>query len=252
VRYKLEGIVIHAMDYGETNKIVTLYTKELGKVGVMARGAKKPRSKLSAGSQFLTYGLYLFTKGKGLGTLQQADPINPLRYIKADIERMAHASYIVDVIHKLSDKDVRDATIYQWVYQLLHHMDKGLDPQVLTFIYEIKMLSVLGIDAEVDRCVKCGQNEEGIAFSVSQGGILGRCCYHLDSNALKISPASARLLRMFKYVQLDRIGKIALKEETKKELKMVIDAYYEAYSGLNLKTKKFIDQLQGIDPFKRS
>ncbi|GGE47103.1 DNA repair protein RecO [Pullulanibacillus camelliae] len=250
--HKVEGIVIHTTDYGETNKIVTLYTKELGKVGVMARGAKKPRSKLSAGSQFLTYGLYLFTKGKGLGTLQQADPIDPFRYIKADIEKMAYASYIVDVIHKLSDKDVHFAAIYQWVYHLLKYMDEGLDPQVLTFIYEIKMLPVLGIEAEVDRCVRCGQAEEGVAFSVSQGGILCQRCHSSDPNALPLSSTSAKLLRMFKHIQVDRIGKIALKEETKQQIKTVIDAYYEAYSGLNLKTKRFIDQLQGLDPFKET
>ncbi len=62
---KCEGIVLRTTDYGETNKIVTLYTREWGKIGVMARGAKKPKSRLSAITQPFTYGYFLMQKGNG-------------------------------------------------------------------------------------------------------------------------------------------------------------------------------------------
>ena len=76
---KCEGIVLRTTDYGETNKIVTLYTREWGKIGVMARGAKKPKSRLSAITQPFTYGYFLLQKGSGLGNLQQGEIIAPLR-----------------------------------------------------------------------------------------------------------------------------------------------------------------------------
>ena len=61
---KCEGIVLRTTDYGETNKIITLFTREWGKIGVMAKGAKKPKSRLAAITQPLTYGYYLVQKGK--------------------------------------------------------------------------------------------------------------------------------------------------------------------------------------------
>ena len=76
---KCEGIVIRTTDYGETNKIVTLYTREWGKIGVMARGAKKPNSRLSAITQLFTYGYFLLQNGRGLGSMQQGEIITPLR-----------------------------------------------------------------------------------------------------------------------------------------------------------------------------
>ncbi|GGH84998.1 DNA repair protein RecO (recombination protein O) [Pullulanibacillus pueri] len=243
---KSEGIVIHTTDYGETNRIVTLYTKEYGKIGVMARGAKKPRSKLSAGTQFLTYGHYLFNKGRGLGTLHQADPLDAFRYIKADIVPMAYASYIVDVIHKLSEKDTNNPFLYDWVFQILKAMDGGQDPQVLTFIYEIKLLPLLGIEAEVDCCVHCGRPDSLSGFSVEQGGVLCQNCIINDPRAIPLTSIAVKLLRMFKHIDFHRIGKIELKKETRAQIKSVINAYYDAYSGLNLKTKRFIEQIENL------
>ena len=70
---KCEGIVISTTDYGETNKIVTIFTREWGKIGVMASGAKKPKSRLSAITQLFTYGYFLILSAIGLGSVQQGE-----------------------------------------------------------------------------------------------------------------------------------------------------------------------------------
>ncbi|MGV3465922.1 MAG: DNA repair protein RecO, partial [Heyndrickxia sp.] len=79
---KCEGIVIRTHDYGESNKIINVYTREFGKLGIMARGAKKPNSRLSAVSQLFTYGYFLVQTGNGLGTLQQGEMISSMRSIR--------------------------------------------------------------------------------------------------------------------------------------------------------------------------
>ncbi|MGE0992705.1 DNA repair protein RecO, partial [Bacillus sp. GMa5/2] len=73
---KVEGIVIRTTDYGETNKIVTIFSRELGKISAMARGAKKPKSRLASVSQLMTHGHFLIQMGSGLGTLQQGEIIS--------------------------------------------------------------------------------------------------------------------------------------------------------------------------------
>ncbi len=62
---KVEGIIIRTTDYGETNKVVTIFTKEFGKLGVMARGAKKPKSRLSSASQLFMYGVFVIQTSSG-------------------------------------------------------------------------------------------------------------------------------------------------------------------------------------------
>lgn len=96
---KWEGIVIRTIPYGESNKIVTLLTQEAGKITVMARGAKKPRSKLAAVTQPFTLGSFLIRKGRGMGTLSQGEQIESMRFIREDLEATSYASYILSLIH---------------------------------------------------------------------------------------------------------------------------------------------------------
>ena len=142
---KCEGIVIRSTAYGESNKVVTLYTRELGKVGVMARGAKKPNSRLSAITQLFTHGYFLVQIGSGLGSLQQGEIISSLRSIREDIFLTAYSSYIVELTDKSTEDRKINPYLFELLYQTLHYINEGYDPDVLMNIYELKILNVLGL-----------------------------------------------------------------------------------------------------------
>ncbi|PLR76993.1 DNA repair protein RecO [Bacillus sp. V3-13] len=240
---KCEGIVIKATDYGETNKIVTLYTREWGKVGVMARGAKKTNSRLSAITQLFTYGYFLIQKGSGLGNLQQGELVSSMRSIREDIFLTAYASYIVDLTDKSTDEKKPNPYLFELLYQTLQYMNEGYDLEILTNIYEMKMLGVLGLHPVLNQCSVCGSTDGHFSFSIKEGGLICHRCEHQDPYRYQIAPATVKLLRLFQAFDLSRLGNISVKQETKDELKKVISAYYEEYSGLHLKTKKFLDQI---------
>ena len=243
---KCEGIVLRTTDYGETNKIVTLYTREWGKIGVMARGAKKPKSRLSAITQPFTYGFFLLQNGRGLGNMQQGEIITPLRAIKEDIFLTAYASYVVELTDKSTDEKKTNPFIFELLYQTLTYLNEGYDPEILKNIYEMKMLPVLGLYPILNQCAICGDKEGLFSFSIREGGIICHRCLTKDPYHLKVSSATIKLLRIFYFFDLHRLGNISVKVETKAELKKVIDTYYNEYSGLFLKTKKFIEQLDQL------
>jgi len=244
---KCEGIVIRTTDYAESNKIVTLFTREWGKVGVMARGAKKTNSRLTAVTQPFTYGYFLMQRGRGLGGLQQGELISSMRSIREDIFLTAYASYVVELTDKSTEEKNPNPFLFELLLQTLQYMNEGYDLDILVNIYEMKMLNVLGLYPVLNQCASCGRTEGNFAFSIREGGILCQHCLHKDHYHYKVSPATIRLLRLFYLLDLSRLGNISVKDETKAELKMIINAYYEEYSGLYLKTKKFLDQL---DSFK--
>ena len=243
---KCEGIVIRNTDYSETNKIVTLYTREWGKIGAMARGAKKTNSRLAAISQLFTHGYFLVQKGAGLGTLQQGEMISSLRSIREDIFLTAYASYIVELTDKSTDDRKPDPFLFELLFQTLHYLDEGYDPEVLKNIFELKILNVLGLHPILNQCAVCGSMEGQFSFSVREGGFICHRCLEKDPYHFKISAAAVKLLRIFYYFDLSRLGNISVKEETKAELKKVISAYYEEYSGLHLKSKKFLDSMDNL------
>ena len=124
---KCEGIVIRSTDYGETNKVVTLYTREWGKIGVMARGAKKPNSRLSAITQLFTHGYFLVQKGTGIGSLQQGEMITSMRSIREDIFLTAYASYIVELTDKSTEDKKPNPFLFELLYQTLNYLNEGYD-----------------------------------------------------------------------------------------------------------------------------
>jgi DNA repair protein RecO (recombination protein O) len=243
---KCEGIVIRNTDYAETNKIVTLYTREWGKVGVMARGAKKANSRLTAVTQPFTYGYFLVQRGRGLGGLQQGELISSMRSIREDIFLTAYASYVIDLTDKSTDEKKPNPFLFELLLQTLQYINEGYDLDILVNIYEMKILNVLGMYPILDQCSNCGNSEGSFSFSIREGGLLCHRCLEKDRYHYKISQATVRLLRLFYMLDLSRLGNISVKPETKAELKTVINAYYEEYTGLHLKTKKFLNQLDNF------
>lgn len=242
-----EALVIRATNYGESNKILTLLTKEKGKIGVMARGAKKPKSSLSSGSQLLTHGHFLYQKGKGLGTLYQADSIDVFRYIKSDITVMAHAAYMINMVDRLTEENQPSPALFNWLLKLLELLEDQRPPRVLRLIFDLRMLGLAGIQPELEHCVSCGGREGPFSFSFALGGLLCHACKRHDPTSLLLPDAVTRLFYLFKKIDPNQIGSISLKPETVAFMQQILDAYYDQYLGLNLKTKQFLDQVDKLD-----
>jgi DNA repair protein RecO (recombination protein O) len=244
--YKVEGIVIKTVPYGESNIIITLYTKELGKIGVMARGAKKPKSRFTSITQLFTYGIFVFQRGRGLGTLQQGEALSSFRKIREDLVKTAYAAYLAELLDRFTSEDELKPDLFGWLKQALEYINHGIDPEVITFLFEMKMMKTAGIVPELSRCVSCHTPEGNFSFSIGEGGFLCERCSYKDPYRINISKGAARLLNMFYHLDLARLGNVSLKKETKIELRMVFDAYMDEYSGLYLKSKKFLRQLDDL------
>lgn len=212
----------------------------------MARGAKKPSSRLASASQLFTYGYFLIRSGRGLGTMQQAEMISSLRAIREDIFKTAYAAYIVDLLDKGTGENESNPFLFELLSQSLQYINEGLDPDIITHIFEMKMLSVLGLYPEMRQCAVCGNTEAEFGFSIKENGLICHECFDRDRYFLPMSQNAVKLLRLFYFFDMNRLGTISVKPETKKELKTVISMYYDEYSGIQLKSKRFLDQLDNL------
>lgn len=243
---KFEGVVIRTTDYGESHKITAIYSREAGKISAMARGAKKTNSRLAAVSQLFTYGYFLIQTGRGLGTLQQGEIITPFRGLKEDIFKTAYASYIVEMVDRSTQEKEPNPYIFELLHQSLNYLSEDYDPEIITHIFEMKMLQVLGLYPEMRKCSICGATEGNFGFSIKDNGLICHRCLDKDPHYLPLSQSAIKLLRLFYFFDLSRLGTISVKPETKKELKKAIDMYYDEYSGLHLKSKRFLDQMDSL------
>ncbi|MUV39607.1 DNA repair protein RecO [Lentibacillus sp. JNUCC-1] len=117
---KVKGIVLKTQEYGETHKIVTLFGEQTGKITAIARGANKPRSKMTAITQPFIYAEnFLYLNARGLSTLQQGDVIDSFRGIREDIIKTAYAAYIAELTDKIMERHEADAFLFKQLYLTL-------------------------------------------------------------------------------------------------------------------------------------
>lgn len=241
---KWEGIVIRTIPYGETNKIVTLFTAEAGKVTAMARGAKKPKSKLASVTQPFTHGQYLIQKGRGMGTISQGESLSSMRAIHENLEATAYASYIVEMIDKLSEDNQASPAVYRMLLDALNAIREQYDPEAISLFVEWKMLPLGGVHPILHECANCSAREGEFGFSFQYVGFLCHRCFHHDRYLIQLSPTMIKLIRMFFTVPINQVGELTLKPETKQLLKRIVRTLYDEQIGIYFKSRKFLETLE--------
>lgn len=240
---KIEGIVVSEVDYKESSKIINVFSPTEGVVGILARGTKKVKSNLSGVTSKLTYGYFHVNyKENGLSTLIEVDIIDGFKKIRRSIDLISYASYLVELSSMVYKHD-NNIEIYNLLIASLKKIDEGYDYVVITNILELKLLEYLGIKPVIDRCVNCGSKVDIVTISSYKGGYLCKNCAR-DEAIVNIK--TIKLLRMFYYVDINKISKLEISDNIKKELNRFIDDYYDRYSGLYLKSKVFLKNLQNI------
>src|SRR5690625_2447243 len=129
----IEGIVIRTQNYGETHKIITIFSKELGKISAICRGANKTKSKLSSLAQpFIKTSLLIYLS-KGLSTVQQDEIIEYFRSIREDIIKTAYAAYLVELTTLLTEDKEQEPYIYKQLNSTLEWINNESELMVPIF-----------------------------------------------------------------------------------------------------------------------
>lgn len=243
---KIEGIVIKSRDYGESHKLLTLYTKDAGKITALSRGANKTKSRLSAVSQPFIQAEFLMYMTKGLSTIQQGDMTQSYRHIREDIVKTAYAAYMLELIDKLMDQRDPDGFIYRQLGHTLNWLNDEESYLIPVMMFELKMYRKAGFAPIVSCCTSCGNEQQPYAFSIREGGFLCPTCSTIDPHRLTIPAAFFKMLPLFLEVGIERIGNISVKPENIQYLRTILDHYYDQHGSYTLKSKRFLAQLDKL------
>lgn len=245
---KIDGIVLKSLDYGESHQIIRVFSQQGGKISLMARGSKKPRSRLRAVTEPLTEATFLFFQGSGMGTLSQADVINPHASLRSDLLATAYSAYWLDLLDQLSEEKEPQPLLYRRLSQLLTLLEEQRDPEILTRIWELNLLTIAGYKPIVEHCTNCHRTGLPMRFSLALGGYLCADCLSHDPQALRMSPAVAKILPQLVALNLSRLGQIDVKPETNRGLEQILQAFMEYYLPVSFKTKSFLQQMRHLYP----
>ncbi len=175
--YRCDAIVLARMDFGEADRIITLYSRQHGKLRVIAKGARRPLSRLGPHLEYFTRSRLMLSKGRDLDIVTGADTTEGHLGIRDDLQAFGHASHMVEILARLTEDRQENAAVFDLLASSLQLLADGVDPFHVTRHYELALLTLLGYRPELYRCVEC-QSVLGPAPHQMVYGLGGYLCGH--------------------------------------------------------------------------
>lgn len=180
--YVTEAINLKSYNLNDADKIIVMYSKDNGLIKGVAKGIKKPKSKLGARMDLLVANSLQLLKGRSMDTILQAQTVNHFRKTREDYDKLMLSSYVSEVVMNFGEGSENSSKeIYELLYKALNRISDSKDKKdmlIAAIKFQLKMLLIMGFCVELDSCLCCGERilDEDMYFSTQMGGVVCKDC----------------------------------------------------------------------------
>ena len=244
--YTAGGIVLRRIDLGEKDRILTVYTREHGKLSAVAKGSRRPGSKLSGASEPFVYSKMMLAAGRELEVLTQADIKESFPNIRAEMAGVAHAVYFLELVDRFTEDRQPNADLFDSLLSALYVLESRTNPELTARYFELQFLTILGYEPQFDSCLRCGRRieRERVAFSPSLGGIVCRKCGDPPNDAIWVPGAAASYVRALRRVQPNLIKDMKVPPAARRDLARMLKWHIRYRLERDLKSTEFIRAIE--------
>ena len=243
--YTTRGLILRAVNYKESDQILTVLTEDLGKITVSARGARKPKGKYTASSQLLAFSDLTMHHRQGRYYLNEGRVISLFPGLRQDVKLLSIGAYFAELLDVVSDVDVIDASLLSLGLNALHILSSDKkDARLVKSAFELKLMCESGYTPELAHCIVCKRPEiQNPQLHLQAGGVHCKTCPP-TMQGLSLSLDTGTLLALRHIVSADhsRIYSFTLGEQGIAHLESVAEGYVLAQLERNFKTLDFLKQ----------
>lgn len=233
---KTKGIIISESNTGDFDKMLTMITPDLGKISCAAKGARRPKSALMAGTQLLTFGEYILYKGSNVYNINSCELIEVFYNIRIDLDKLKIAAYITKIINDVTTENQNSYKLLQLFLNTLYTISEtDKDIEMVQSIFRLRLLKILGFTPNILQCTNCNSNDNLQYFSIRNNGFECAVCGKQDKSALQMSEATKVAIQYAFLAEPKKIYSCKLTDETVKELKLISKIYLEEKLEKNYK-----------------
>ena len=223
---KTKGIIIAEKMMSDFDKMLTILTPNMGKIECMAKGARRPKSLLMAGTQFLCFGDYLLYKGSENYSMNSCETIELFYNIRIDLDKLKYAAYITKIINDVTTENQNNYKVLQLFLNTLYVISEtDKDLELVTSIFRIRLLSIIGYRPEIQECKICKQKENLSKFSIKDNGFKCANCAKTDKGAINMNETTKDAIRYAILADAKKIYSFLIPQESIEELKIISKIY---------------------------
>ena len=242
--YKAEAVVLRAIDCGNGDKLLSLYSKEHGKIRVMAHGAAKPYSRKRGATLPFSHSRFLISKGKELDSISQGELVEIFPHLRDDLEHIARASYLVELVDAFTPDGEPSTRLFNLLLTVMHLFTAG-DGDLLIRYFEMGIVTLQGYRPFLEQCVNCHASLTGeIYFSPDLGGVLCANCRQAGRQVLPLQRGALENMKLFLTWPPEKLQRLKLSPAARKQIKSLQQEYIRFILEKELKSAAFINTMQ--------
>lgn len=251
---KVRGIIIKENFIRESDKQLTILTKEHGKIITFAKGAKNAKSKFSHATQLFCYCDFVLFNGKTFLTVAQVELIHSFHNISRDYERLVYAQYILEVCDKillqnlLQSEDITSEEMLYLMIKTLNIMckeDLNRSLKLICIIFKFKFLQINGLAPETITCSLCHEDlqSKSLIFFGTSGAICSSCTKRHNDIYMKVSYTALYAINYILTSKINDIFKFKVSEDVLREIWSCIDIFMKYHCDVYIKSRELILKL---------
>ncbi len=245
--FRVEAVVIRHSDYGEADRLVTLYTRQQGKLRVLAKGVRKVTSRKAGHLEPFTHVSLQLAKSRDLPIVTQAETIHAFLPLRADLVLTSHASYLLELVDRFTYVDESEnASLFRLITESLSRLASKADAWLALRNYEMRLLDILGYRPRLFECANCGREilAEDQYFSYNAGGVI---CPRCGQGLPHLLPITLETLKHLRHIQRSSYADAARARPghiVKQEVESLMLGYMKYLLERDLNSAEFLNKIK--------
>lgn len=238
------GIVTKEINYGEADKIITLLTKEQGKLSVFCSGARRNRSRLASGTAFLSYGTFAVYRSSGLYKLTACEIEENFYHLRDNFEKLCFATYFAQFATEVTEESISNIAVMRLllntIYYLLHGKQECM---VLKAVFELRCMCEIGYVPNIQSCIKCSESSEDMFFSPAHGTVLCCSCYQNESSYIPLSKAAYSCIKHIVFCEEKHLFSFQMSHRLSEEMNTLTERYIKEHIQKSFQALNYLKKM---------
>lgn len=243
---RVEAIILKHSDFGEADRLLTLFSREQGKLRALAKGARKPGSRKGGHLEPFSRARLQLASGRDLYIVSQAEAIEVHSELSRSLEILGYAAYAAELADKFSLEGEAQPGLYRLLAETLTRLAGGQGGQLAVRFYEVRLLDQVGFRPELQECLGCREQIQPVDqfFSFEQGGVLCPRCGRGRSGSRPISMPALKVLRHLQRSTFTQGLRAKPGPSLEQELESLMNAYITYLAERSLNTPRFLERVR--------
>lgn len=243
--YRTDAIILRRTDFGEADRLLTVFTPERGKLRLLAKGARKITSRKAGHVELFMLTDMLVAQGRTWDIVSQAEIVEPYRALREDLDKTSQAYYLAELVDHFTEEYDANAPLFELLALTLARLNHIDDPYLTLRYFEMHLLSLTGFQPQLHFCVVSGEALEPVEnyFHIAQGGVMRPEYGQTRPNAEPLPLAALKVLRFLQTESWEKAAKLRLTAPTRQQVEKLLLNYITFLLERRLRSVEFLRRL---------